>query len=121
MFKYPLKWLEYLILLVLFVVLYFFTITQHYYIPEHIRPFSLFIVVLLFLILFFFFVKPEKPYQLSCFLSFWLGAAVVAITIIKHVIITFDISYKSAIILTITLVSPIIAGYLYMKLKQVNN
>jgi hypothetical protein len=121
MVKYPLKWHECLILLVLFVVLYFFTVTQRYYIPEVVRPFSLFVMVLLFLILFFFFIKPEKSFQLSRFLSLWLGIVVIVITTIKHVIIKFDLSYKSAIILTIAVVSPFITGFLYTKLNPAKN
>lgn len=117
MARYPLKWRDYLILVFLFVLLYFFTITQQYYIPESIRPFSLLFVVLLCLTSFFFYLKPENPYRLSRFLSLWLGIIVLFIIILKHIIISFDISYKSAIILTITLVSPFISGYIIKKIK----
>jgi len=116
--KFPLKWKEYLILVIIFALLYIFTITQKLYLPEHIRPFTLLVVVIAGMYLFFQIVKPLSPYKLSRFLSFWFGLIVAVIIIILHVIIRHDISYKAVVIFSVTVASPFIVGFIYKKIRN---
>ncbi len=110
---YRLKWYEILIFIGAFSIDYLFTVTQKYYIPENIRPFSLLFITIVLLIIFFYIVKPEKPFALSGLLSLVLGIAVAVIIVIIHMIITFDLSYKQVIIFLVAVGSPYLSGWFY--------
>lgn len=113
MFSYRLKISQVVVLVILFAGLYLFTVTQHFYIPVAVRPFTLLLAVVLGFIGFFAYVKPAKPYQLSRFLAFWFGTIVAAVIIVLHVIITFDLSWKGFVIEGVTIAAPFIAGAIY--------
>ncbi|MDP4143085.1 MAG: hypothetical protein Q8936_01195 [Bacillota bacterium] len=110
---YKLKLKEYLILLVLIVAGYIFTVSQKYYIPEKLRPFTLLIAVILIFICFFYIVKPKTIFKLSRYLSLLCGLIIGIIIIIQHIIISFDITYKAGIIFIVTIVCPFISGLIY--------
>jgi hypothetical protein len=105
---------------IIFIALFVFTVTQKLYIPEHIRPFTLLAAVIGGLLIFFAIVKPSSPYQLSRFLSFWFSLIVAVVIVILHIVIYHDLSYKSVIVLTVTVASPFIVGCLYKKKWRMN-
>lgn len=110
---YKLKIKECVYLIILLAIGYIFTITQKYYIPEIIRPFTLVFVFIAIFTILYIIVKPEDPRKLSNYLSFLTFAIVLLIVIIQHIIIKFDISYKAVIILIASYLAPIPAYLIY--------
>jgi len=113
LFSYKLSWKEYSLLALIVILDYIYIRIDQLFIPERFRPLAFALVLIISLLIFFFFVKPEQPYRLSRFLSFWLGVIVLIIIVITHVIITFDLSVKGLVILTFTIGIPWLTGILY--------
>ena len=77
------------------------------------RSIALLAVVSVLAFILFLVKKPEKPFELSKFISVYWGAFVLALIVIEHVVIKFDLSYKQAIIMADVLSGSFIAGYVY--------
>ncbi|HPG40570.1 MAG TPA: hypothetical protein PLP19_04455 [bacterium] len=118
MFSYKLSWKEYALLAIIIILDYLYVRIDQIFIPEKFRALAFALVLIISLLIFFFFVKPEQPYRLSRFLSFWLGVIVLIIMVITHVIITFDLSVKGLVILTLTIGIPWLAGVLYKTITK---
>jgi len=118
LFSYKLSWKEYALLAIIIILDYLYVRIDQIFIPEKFRALAFALVLIISLLIFFFFVKPEQPYRLSRFLSFWLGVIVLIIMVITHVIITFDLSVKGLVILTLTIGIPWLAGVLYKTITK---
>ena len=109
---------ENLYLIILYVVGYIFTASLKFYVPEHIRPFVFLVGLFALFYAYFSIIKPPVPNELAKRLSFILGVATALIILIEHIIITFDISYKSAIVLFGAVVFPFLTSFFYSKRKN---
>jgi hypothetical protein len=71
------------------------------------------VLVLLLMAAFFMAVRPARPFALARTMSVALIVAVGALIVLQHVILTFDLTYKSGIILCVTAIMPFVvaAGY----------
>ncbi len=75
---------------------------------------SIFLVLLLALLMgFFAFVRPAQPFALARTLAVVLGPIVIVLIVIQHVIVRFDLSSKSGIVLGSTLVAPFVVAEFY--------
>ena len=115
---YPLKFREYSILTILFIIGYLLTVSQKYFIPLYIRPFTFFIIAIVVFYLFFLIIRPKEQIELSNTLALMLSMVTLVIIYIQHIVITFDLSWKAVIILLGTILGPYISGYLYKKTKR---
>ena len=106
-----------MILFFFIVIADVFTIAQKNFLPENVRPFSYLLFVVLILLLFFFIVKPDEPAVLAKTLSVTLGIITIVLIIIQDVIIAYSLSWRTAIVLLGAVAGPIIAGYLYAKIR----
>ncbi len=114
---YKLKPIGYFYLFLGLLVNYGYIMVDQLFVPERIRPFAFMLVALLSFFIFFIIIKPVKPYELSRLVSLVLGIIVIIMIVILHIIITFDISYKSFIVLIVTIAAPFISGFIYKILK----
>lgn len=101
-------------ILIVFIVLSdVFTITQKYVVPEFLRPLAYVLFVILILLVFFFIVRPEDPVLLAKTLAIILGVITFVLILIQDVILAFNLSWKTIVILLGAVLAPFIAGYLY--------
>jgi hypothetical protein len=81
--------------------------------PQRLLMPVFFVVLLLLLGGFFALVRPAAPNALARTVALVLGLVVTALILFQHVIRTFDLSYKSGLVLAATLAFPFVvaAGY----------
>jgi multidrug resistance efflux pump len=96
---------------------YLITVSLKYWLPLPLRPPVLLIIITGMFYVFYLLIKPNNVFTLSKYLSILFTAIASIIILIQHVIIKFDITYKAAIIISVTMVSPYISGYLYKLFK----
>jgi hypothetical protein len=73
--------------------------------------------LVLVLLVFFFIVKPDDPVVLAKTLSVTLGIITIVLIIIQDVIIANSLSWRTAIVFLGAVGGPIIAGYVYAKIR----
>jgi hypothetical protein len=80
---------------------------------------AFFVLVLLLLAAFFALMRPRAPFTLARTVALALGLAVSVLTVVQHVILTFDITYHSGIILAATVALPfvVVAGYKWVNTR----
>jgi len=113
---YHLTILQFIILLCLIAIADVFTIVQTNFLPASVRPFSYLLFVVLVLIAFFFIVKPDNPMVLAQTLAVILGIIALILILIQDVILAYNLSWRTAIVLLGAVAGPVAAGYCYMKI-----
>ena len=86
--------------------------------PQRLLMPAFFVVLLLLLGGFFALVRPAAPQALARSVALILGLVVSTMILVQHVILTFDLSYKSAIVLGAALAFPFVVATGY---KWVNS
>jgi hypothetical protein len=86
------------------------------FLPQRLLMPAFFVVVLLLLTTFFAVVRPPDSFALARTVALVLGVVVTALIVLQHVILTFDLSYKSGIVLggTVALPFAVAAGYKWL-------
>ncbi|OPY37091.1 MAG: hypothetical protein A4E35_01554 [Methanoregula sp. PtaU1.Bin051] len=115
---YPLTAVQFVILLILVAIADIFTIIQHYFVPDVARPLAYLVFVVLVLLAFFFIVKPAEPMVLAQTLAVILGIIALVLIIIQDVLIVYIISWRTGIVLLGAVAGPVVAGYVYAKIRQ---
>ena len=116
MLLYPLKPLEFLILLVIVAIVDIFTSLQKNLLPQYLQPVTYLVVVIVLLFAFFGLVQPAEPRALADTLALVLGVIVILLIFLQDVVIGFStITANTVIILIGAIVCPFIAGFLYGK------
>lgn len=114
MILYPLKPLEFLILLVIVAIVDVFTSIQKNLLPQNLQPVTYLVVVIVLLFAFFGMVRPADPRALAGTLALILGIIVILLIFLQDVVIGFStITWNTLIILLGALACPFIAGFLY--------
>jgi len=109
-----LRFKDYLVLLGLCVLIYLWLLVDQFFLPTVKQRFiALLVVSFSALTAYFFIVKPAKPFGLAKHLSLLLGLLTAAVTVLQHVIIRFDLTYKAVLILAVVVLAPCIAGGIY--------
>jgi len=77
-------------------------------------------LVLLLMVGYFALVRPAAPYALARTVALVLAVVVTALVVVQHVILVFDLSYKSAIVLAATVTFPFVAaaGYKWVNRRS---
>ncbi|MBP8083280.1 MAG: hypothetical protein KAZ87_08790 [Spirochaetes bacterium] len=110
--KFSLK--EFILLISLLAVDYFYITTQHHWISSmSLRFINLFTAVFLSLFVFFFIVKPKRPYAMALSILTVLTILTVVITIILHAGIRKDLSVKQLYIFLVLMSSVFLTAGLY--------
>ena len=78
------------------------------------------VLVLLLMVGYFALVRPAAPYALARTVALALAIVVTALIVVQHVILVFDLSYKSAIVLAATVTFPFVAaaGYKWVNTRS---
>jgi hypothetical protein len=116
--QYPLSLVQIAILLVFVAIADVFTYVQGYVVPYSIRPVTYLLFVIVVLLVYFFIVKPKEWMALAGTLALILGVLAIILVIIQDVVIAYQISYRTPIILLGAVIEPYIAGYLYVLLTR---
>jgi hypothetical protein len=115
---YKLNLKEYLWLVFLIVLGYFWISIDQIFIPENLRAYIFLLLDVLLFLAFFYIVKPTKPIKLGAYLSCLIGLIVTMLAIIKHVVIIFDFTPKVLLVIFISFICPLVSGYIYKFLTQ---
>ena len=115
----PLKLKDILILIGLIIIGFTWTLIDQIFLPEAYQRFIAFIL-LIFILYYLQFAlnKPVKVMHYSNTISLIAVSFAVIVSLIMHVIINRDFSYKSILIWLISGLLPYITGFLYMKTKK---
>jgi len=78
------------------------------------------VLVLLLMVGYFALVRPAAPYALARTVALALAIVVTVLIVVQHVILIFDLSYKSAIVLAATVTFPFVAaaGYKWVNTRS---
>ncbi|HEY1406541.1 MAG TPA: hypothetical protein VF857_08040, partial [Spirochaetota bacterium] len=95
-----------------------FIATQHFYIPEKIRPLAAFIFVVLAFTLYFFMASPESLFSHAKWLSLACGLFACAIIVVQDIVIRKMFSYKFVFIIVVAFVSPLAGAWIYGMIKR---
>jgi hypothetical protein len=115
---YRLTFKQILILILLFGLIYAWICVDQVFISRTpVRFLALAALSLGLLTGYFFLVRPREPMKLAAFISLWIGSAAVVLSVIQHVIIKFDISYKGPLIWLVAFGSPFLCGLIYRTIK----
>jgi hypothetical protein len=110
---------HYILLAAVLALIYAWLMVDQIFISKVLFRFIALIVVAVGLLTgFFFIVKPKEPIKLAGFLSLYIGTFAVVVSVIQHVIIHFDISWKAPMIWAIAFLSPFLPAWIYRKLKS---
>jgi hypothetical protein len=111
---YRLSLRHYALLAGLFALLYSWVLIDQIFLPEvYQRLLALGVLALGLLTALFFIVGPPEPWKLSRHLSLLIGSATVLLTLVQHVLIRFDLTPRSLLILVIAFGWPFLAGLVY--------
>jgi uncharacterized membrane protein len=110
---YPLSPIQIALLLVFVAIADVFTYIQGPFVPPTIRPFTYLLFVIVMLLVYFFFVNPKEAMALAGTLALILGVLAIILVIIQDVVITYNLSYRTAVIILGAIIGPCIAGWVY--------
>jgi hypothetical protein len=99
------------------IVAYYYLEVQKLFIPYVLwRPGMAVAYLIIFLALFYI-INPEKPYELSKWMSIWLTVVAACIIVVLDILVKrvamARLMHGAPYILATTLIAPFIAGYLY--------
>jgi Na+-translocating ferredoxin:NAD+ oxidoreductase RnfA subunit len=115
---YRLSVKQYAILAGLFALIYGWVLIDQFFLPLVFQRFiALIIVAFSSITAYFFIVKPSEPYPFSAHLGLLLCLITAIISVVEHVIIHFNFSYKLLLILVIAFGSPFLSGFIYKSMK----
>ena len=112
-----LKMKDFIAIFIGIVAAYYYLEVQKLFLPQALwRPAMIVAYLVIFLALFYV-INPEKPYDLSKWMSIWLtvvaaGIIIVLDILIKHIAMA-RLMRGAPYILGTTIIAPYIAGYLY--------
>jgi hypothetical protein len=108
-----LRWHEWLWLILLVAAGRLWVAYDQELLPQRLLMPAFLALVLLLLVGFFALLRPARPFALARTVALALGAAVATLIVVQHVLLTFDLSYKAAIVLAATVAFPFLvaAGY----------
>jgi len=110
---------HYILLAAVFALIYAWLMVDQIFISKVLFRFIALIVVAVALLTgFFFIVKPKEPQNLAGYLSLYIGTFAVVASVIQHIIIHFDISWKAPLIWVVAFLCPFIPAWIYQKLKS---
>jgi hypothetical protein len=115
---YPLSPGQFLIFLILVAIADVFTVSQKFFVPEIFRPFTYLAFVIVMLIFFFFVVRPTDPMLLARTITVILGVITVILLVVQDVLLAYNLSWKTVIVLAGAFLGPVIAGYLYVAVRR---
>ena len=110
---YSLSFPQWALLIVLVAITDAFTWAQKYFLPELVRPFTFLLFGIAMILAFFFLVHPEDPALLAKTLCLVLTAITLVLVLVQDVILVYQVSWKTIVILVGAVIDPFIAGYLY--------
>jgi hypothetical protein len=108
---------EIITLVVLFIIGYGFTMTQKYYLPSTVRPFTFLLAVLAIYLFSFWLIRPRRPLALANTLALVFGLIVLALIIVQDIILMHYFSWRTLIVFFGTVLIPYLAGYIFERLK----
>lgn len=114
----PLKRFHILVLLCLIGCVVVFTITQKYYIPEPLRPFTLLLALVGICFIFYLVVRPDDEKGLAKFLSIVFGGCALVLIVVIDIILKHTYSYKFIIVLAAAFGSPFLAMVCYNAVRS---
>jgi membrane-associated HD superfamily phosphohydrolase len=115
---YPLSLARVVLLLVLVAITDAFTVVQHDFFPESVRPFTYLAFAFVLILIFFFFVRPEDPLQLSWTLCVILMVIVLFVILVQDVVLASNLSWRSIIVFLGAIIPPLAAGYVYRAVRK---
>ncbi len=115
---YPLSAVQIALLIVFVAIADVFTYIQGSLVPFAFRPYTYLLFVIVMLVVYFFFVKPENAMALAGTLALVLGVIAIVLVIIQDVVITYQLSYRTLIVILGAIIGPYIAGWLYKVLAR---
>jgi hypothetical protein len=111
---YPLTVFQVILLLIFVGIADLFTISQKYFVPEPVRPFTYVVFVIVLMHVYFLIVRPDRgPMVLAQTLSVILGVITLILVLVQDVLLASTLSWKTVIIFLGAVLGPVIAGYLY--------
>ena len=110
---YPLSPIQIALLIVFVAIGDLFTYIQGYFVPLPARPFTYLLFVIVMLLVYFSFVNPEDAMALAGTLALILGVLAIVLVIIQDVVIAYQLSYRTPIIILGAIIGPYIAGWVY--------
>ena len=118
-FLLPLKLRDCLTLISLIIIGFSWLLIDQIFLSEvYQRVIAFFVLMLLLYYLQFSINKPTHLMQYANSVAFITVTFIIIISLIMHVIITNDFTYKSVLVWLITGVSPYIAGFVYFRTKK---
>jgi hypothetical protein len=119
MLPYKLSFKHHLLLIGILAVIFVWLRVDQTVLPTVPGRFAALIILILGLLTgFFFIVKSKEPSKMAGYLSLLVGSFAVTATLIQHVIIRFDISWKPLMICAVAFLSPFVPAWIYRKLKS---
>jgi hypothetical protein len=118
-FLSPLKLKDCLTLIGLIIIGFGWLLIDQIFLPEvYQRVIAFFILMFVLYYLQFAINKPANVMYYASFIATFAVSFIITVSLIMHVIIKNDFTYKSVLVWVITGVSPYIAGYIYIKTKK---
>jgi hypothetical protein len=112
----PLKLRDYLTLTGLIIIGFGWLVIDQIMLPETYQRFIAFIILMFVLFYFQFFInKPPEVYRYANTIALLILAFIIIVSLVLHVIITKDFTYKSILIWIISGGLPYVAGLVYSK------
>ncbi len=121
MIKYlsPLKRKDLLLLIGFIIVGFGWLLADQFFLPETYQRFIAFII-LIFLLYYFQFAinKPIHVFYYANSIATITVSFIIIVSLIMHVIVHNDLTYKSVLIWMITAILPYLTGFAYMKTRE---
>ena len=115
----PLKLKDCLTLIGLIIMGFGWLLIDQIFLPEvYTRVIAFFVLMLVLYYLQFSINKPDHLIQYANSVALITVSFIIMVSLIMHVIITNDFTYKSVLVWLITGVSPYVAGFIYIKTKK---
>jgi hypothetical protein len=115
---YKLKLSDIIVLAVLFILGYFFTETQKYFVPAYWRVYSYLAMVAVMYSVIFALIAPKKPMELANSLAVVFGVVVLAIILIEDIMIKHLFSWRTIVVFLGVVVVPYTSAWAYLKSKK---
>jgi hypothetical protein len=110
---YPLSPVQIALLVVFVAFADAFTSIQGYFLPISIRPFTYVLFVIVMLLVYFFFVNPKDWMALAGTLALVLGIVAIALVIVQDVVIAYQLSWRTGVVILGPVIGSYVAGWLY--------
>ncbi|MGD0581509.1 MAG: hypothetical protein ABR974_01035 [Bacteroidales bacterium] len=115
----PLKLKDCLTLIGLIIIGFGWLLIDQIFLPEvYQRVIAFFVLMLILYYLQFSINKPTHLIQYANSVAIVTVFVIIIVSVVMHVIITNDFTYKSVLVWLITGVSPYVAGFIYIKTKK---